>query len=185
MTGRQGKQWQLTGQGASAHSLSWGRCQLCSAANTGRMRRESPNQNKGNLVTLKGNTFTVDNRKSPLFLYSAGTTNHTTQYMSCRTETQVQFLSTIWPSPCCNSAAGKGFKRSFKASTHFISSCLCQLTFFSPCDIGHAPFSDISPRPKGKIFALRSIPSLSLPLYSTALNNTFKGGSDNFPAVTF
>lgn len=130
MTGRQGKQWQLTGQGASAHSLSWGQCQLCSATNTGRMRGESPNQNKGNLVTLKGNTFTVDNRKSPLFLYSAGTTNHTTQYMSCRTETQVQFLSTIWPSPCWNSAAGKGFKHSFKASTHFVSSCLCQLTFF-------------------------------------------------------
>lgn len=81
-------------------------------------------------MTLKGNTFTVDNRKSPLFLYSAGTTNHTTQYMSCRTETQVQFLSTIWPSPCWNSAAGKGFKHSFKASTHFVSSCLCQLTFF-------------------------------------------------------
>lgn len=80
-------------------------------------------------MTLKGNTFTVDNRKSPLFLYSAGTINQRTQNVPSWKETLAQFVSTTWPSLSWNSTEVKGFQGSFKLP-HFIAPCVCQLVVF-------------------------------------------------------
>lgn len=51
-------------------------------------------------MALKGNTLTVDNRKSLLFLYSEGTIKHKTWYVSSRKEIQVDFSALCgYPSP--------------------------------------------------------------------------------------
>lgn len=134
-------------------------------------------------MALKGNTLTVDNRKSLLFLYSEGTINHKTWYVSSKKEIHVEFSSTTWLPLSWHSGVAESCECNFKASTHFNRPCLRQLTSFlvilATCllmPLTSSTESDLCPQQY-------SHPLPLLPQRSTKQH--LQGGSGIFPADVF